>query len=78
MIIHPCPDKIEGWGMCNEACSPKGQQFAFTNMNLLTDEECKVLSKWVIFTDMNLLTDQKYKALSNWVAICVYQHESPD
>ena len=45
MIIHACPDKIEGWGMCNKACSPQSQAFAFANMNLLTDDECRALSK---------------------------------
>jgi len=38
-------DKIEGWGMCNKACSPQNQAFAFANMNLLTDNECKALTK---------------------------------
>ena len=45
MIICVCPDKIEGWGMCNKACSPQSQAFAFANMNLLTDDECRALSK---------------------------------
>ena len=44
---NACPDKIEGWGMCNKACSPQNQAFAFANMNLLTDNECKALTKWV-------------------------------
>ena len=43
----PCSDKIEGWGMCNKACSPESQAFAFANMNLLTDDECRALNKWV-------------------------------
>ena len=47
IIINACLDKIEGWGMCNKACSPQNQAFAFANMNLLTDDECKALNKWV-------------------------------
>ena len=47
IIINACPDKIEGWGMCNKACSPQNQAFAYANMNLLTDDECKALTKWV-------------------------------
>jgi len=31
--------------MCNKACSPQNQAFAFANMNLLTDNECKALTK---------------------------------
>ena len=46
-IIFACPGKIEGWGMCNKACSPQNQAFAFANMNLLTDDECRALTKWV-------------------------------
>ena len=45
--IFACPGKIEGWGMCNKACSPQNQAFAFANMNLLTDDECRALTKWV-------------------------------
>ena len=33
--------------MCNKACSPQNQAFAFANMNLLTDDECRALTKWV-------------------------------
>ena len=54
-LLRPCQffskiaDKIERWGFCRKDCQDKQDGFMWTNLNILTDEECKTLFAQVTF-----------------------------